>query len=80
MINPSHPIPSHPIPSNYYNILNDNDDNGNNITGTPVEYAVPDNKGVEDEDAKNDETISNEIIIDDDNSLTSDIDPPQKNL
>ena len=29
-----------PIPSNCYNILNDNNDYGNNIIGTPVDDAL----------------------------------------
>ena len=28
------------IPSDYYNILNDDNDNGNNISGTPVDDAL----------------------------------------
>ena len=32
-----------PIPSNYYNFQNDDDDNGNNVTGNPVGYDLPDN-------------------------------------
>ena len=32
-----------PIPSNYYNFLNDDDDDGNNIPGTPVGDVLPDN-------------------------------------
>ena len=65
-----------PIPSNYYNILNDDDDYGNNITGTPVDNALLDNELVEDAVVPNDEDINYEIIIDDDDSLASDIDPP----
>ena len=32
-----------PIPSNCYNFLNDDDDDGNNIPGTPVYDALTDN-------------------------------------
>ena len=39
-----------PIPSNYYNFLNDDDDNGNNISCNTLEYALLENKGVEDAD------------------------------
>ena len=67
------------IPSNYYNSLNDDNDDGNNITGTPVNYALLDNKAVEDSIVKNYEDIKNEIIIDDDDRIDWDIDPPPKN-
>ena len=35
-----------PIPSDYYNFLNDydDDDDGNNFPGTPVVDALPENK------------------------------------
>ena len=69
-----------PIPSNYYNFLNDDNDNENNITGTPIEDALPDNEGVEDIVIKNDEYIKDEIIIDDDDSLASDIYPLQNEI
>ena len=65
-----------PIPSKYYNILNDDDDNGNNIPGTPVENSLPENEWVEDAIVSNDKEINNEIIIDDDDSVGSDIYPP----
>ena len=32
-----------PIPSNYYNLLNDDYGDGNNIFGTPVDDNLPDN-------------------------------------
>ena len=32
-----------PILTDYYNFLNDYDDNGSNISGTPVGNALPDN-------------------------------------
>ena len=34
------------IPSNYYNLLNDENDNGNNIPSNPVEYSLLENEGV----------------------------------
>ena len=33
-----------PIPSDYYNLLNDDSDNGNNIPGTPVDGTLPGGK------------------------------------
>ena len=36
------------IPPNYYNILNDDNDYGNNITGTPIKNSPLDKKGLED--------------------------------
>ena len=35
-----------PIPYDYYNFLNDDDNDGNNFTGTPVDGTLMDNKGV----------------------------------
>ena len=35
-----------PIPSEYYNSLNDEDDDSNNIPGTTADDALLDNKGV----------------------------------
>ena len=67
-----------PIPPNYYDLLNDDDDNGNNITGPPFDNDVPDNKGLEYEVVPNDGDINNEIIIYEDDSLDSEIDPPKK--
>ena len=32
-----------PIKSGYYNILNDDNDDDNNITSTSVDYVLPDN-------------------------------------
>ena len=32
-----------PIPPDYYDFLNDNDDDDNNIPGTPVDDVFPDN-------------------------------------
>ena len=68
------------IPSDYYNILNDDNDDVNNITGTPVDYALPDNKGVEDAVFPSDEDINDEIIIDYDDRLASAIDPLQNEI
>ena len=63
-----------PITSDYYNLLIDDD--RNNVTGTPVDDALPDKKGLEDSLIPNDEDINYEIIIfGDDESLASDIDP-----
>ena len=69
-----------PIPSNYYNFINDENDDGNNIPINPIEDALPDNEGVEDSVVPNDEDINNEIIIDDDSRLVSDIDPLQNKV
>ena len=69
-----------PIPSNYYNFLNNDNDDGNNIPINPIEDALPDNEGVEDSVVPNDEDINNEIIIDDDSRLVSDIDPLQNKV
>ena len=35
------------ITYSYYNFLNDDNDEGNNIPGTPVDNALLDNEGVE---------------------------------
>ena len=64
-----------PIPSKYYNLLNDDDGDVNNIPGTPIDYALPDNERVEDSVMPNYEEINDEKIIDDDYSLASEIDP-----
>ena len=67
------------IPSNYYDFLNDDDsDDGNNITVTSVDNSLPDNKVLEYAAMTNDKYINSEIIIDDDESLSSDIVPLQK--
>ena len=68
------------IPSNYYNFLNDDDDDVNNISGTPVDDSLPNNGRVEYSVMPNNADINNEIIIDDDDSLASDIDPPQNEI
>ena len=62
-----------PIPSYYYNILNDDDDNVNNVPGTPFDDALPGKKVVEDAAVPNDEDIYDDIIIDDDYILALDI-------
>ena len=69
-----------PIPSNYFNILNDDDDDVNNIIVTPIDYVIPENKGVEDAVVPNDEDIENEIIVDDYDSLALEIDPLQNKI
>ena len=67
-----------PIPSTYYNLINDDNRNGYNNPGTPFEYSLLENKGVEYTVHPNDEYINYEIIIIYYiNSLASDIQPPQ---
>ena len=73
-------LDSQPIPSKYYNFLNDDDEDGNNIPGTPIEYTLTYNKGLEYEIIPNDEYINNEIIIYDDYRLASDVDPPPNEM
>ena len=67
------------IPYDYYNLLNYDDDNGNNIPGTLVENALPYNRVVEDAVISNDEEINDEIIIEDDDILASYIETPHNN-
>ena len=67
-----------PIPSDYYNLLNNDNNYGNNIPVTPVDDTLPDNEGVKYSDVQNDEDINDEIIFDDDESHASYIDPLQK--
>ena len=69
-----------PITSDYYNLLNTDNDGGNNVPDTPVDDAPSDSKGLEDTVIPNDKDINNEIIIDDDYSLASDIDPLQSEI
>ena len=73
-----------PIPPDYYYSLNDDDDNdddnGNIIPGTPVDDVFLENEGVEDATVTKDEDIDNEKIVDDDDSLTSSIDPLQNQI
>ena len=52
----------------------------NNIPVTPVYNALLDNKGVEDAVVPNDEDINDKIIIDDNDSLASDIEPIQNEI
>ena len=33
-----------PIPPDYYDLLNDDDEDNNNITGAPDDYVLPDKK------------------------------------
>ena len=63
------------IPPNYYDLLNYDKDDNNNIPGTPVDDVLMDNKWVEYADVPNDEYIDKETTIDDADSLDSAIDP-----
>ena len=63
------------IPSEYYNFLNDDNGDANNIPGTPVDNFLPKNEWVEDAAVPNDEDINDEIIIDYHDSIASYIDP-----
>ena len=69
-----------PIPSDYYNSLNDGNDDGNNIPGTTAVIVCTENKGVEDSFVKNHEGIDDEIKIDNNDRLASDINPPQNEI
>ena len=66
------------IPYYYYNFLNDDYGDGNNIPSTPGNSALLENEVVEYSVVPNDEDINDDIIIDGDDSLASDIDPLQK--
>ena len=68
-----------PITSKYYNILNDGNNDDNNNPGTPVYDTLYKIEQVEDEVVPNSERINNDIIIDDDERLSSDIEPPSLN-
>ena len=68
------------VPSNYYSFLNDDDDDVNNIPGTPVDNSLPENEGGEYDVITYDEDINDEIIIDNDERLASDIDPHQNKI
>ena len=59
------------IPSEYYNFLNDDNGDANNITGTPVENVLLENKWVEDAAVPNEDDINDEITIEDNDSLAS---------
>ena len=70
-----------PIPMDYYDFLNDNNDNDNNIPGNLIDNFFPDKEGVEDSFVinvtnydSNNEDIENNTIIDDADSITSGID------
>ena len=65
-----------PIPYNYYNLLNDEYGDGNNIPDTPVDNSLLENEGVEDAVMPNYGDINNEITIDENDSLASGIEPP----
>ena len=69
-----------PIPYNYYNLLNNDDDSGKNIPGTPVDDSLPDNEGLEYAVVSDNEGINDEIIIYDDDRLDSDIGPLQNKM
>ena len=59
-----------------YNILNDYNDNDNNISVISVDDWLCENKWVEDPVMLSYEDINYEIIINDDDRLASDIEPP----
>ena len=67
-----------PIPSDYYDLLNDDNDDSNNIPVTSFGDALLDNKGVEYAVVPNDEDITDEIIIDYYDSVDTAIDHPPK--
>ena len=69
-----------PILPDYYNLLNDNNEDGNNIHGTHADDVFLENEGVEEAVVQNDKEIYNDIIIDDDDSLASYIDPIQNEI
>ena len=64
-----------PIPPHWYNFLNYDDDDGTNIPGTTVDDASLDNEEVEDAVILDDEDVENDIIIVNDYSLASTIEP-----
>ena len=66
-----------PIPCDYYNLLNDNYDDGTNIPGNPVDDNIPEKEVVEYSVMTNDEDINYDIIFDHFDSLVSVIDPLQ---
>ena len=63
-----------PIPSDYYNLRNDNNEYGNNVPGTPVEYVLPNHEGLEYPVVPNFKINEEIIIMYDDDRLASDID------
>ena len=60
-----------PISSDYYNFLNNDNDDENNIPGTLVEDDLPGNKVAEDAVVQNNNNIINDVMFDDDDSLVS---------
>ena len=66
-----------PITPDYYDFLNDDDGNGKNIPGTPVDSVLLEKKVFEYSVVQNNEYIDEELIIDDADSLISSIDPLQ---
>ena len=66
------------IPQDYCNFLNNDNNSGNNIPGTPVENVLSYKKGVEGEVVPNHEYIEDGIIINGNDSLALVIDPLQK--
>ena len=70
-----------PIPSDNYNLIKDENDNSNNVSGPPVDDALPENKVLEYIVVPNDKDIVYEIIIiDDDDCLALDIEPYQNEV
>ena len=68
-----------PIPSKYYNLLNNDNDYGNNIPGITVDNYLLYNEVMEDAFMPDNEDIKYEIIIDGEYSLASVIDPLKNN-
>ena len=64
-----------PIPFEYYNFINDDNDNVKNIPSNYVGDALPDNELMEYAVVPNDEDINYEKIMDVGNSLALNIDP-----
>ena len=69
-----------PIPPNFYDFLNNDDDDENKIPGTPVYDVLPVKRRVEDSVVLNDEEIDDDIIIYDADRLISDNDPLQDKM
>ena len=68
------------LPCDYYNLLNYDYDNGKNIPGHLIEDALLDNKGVKYLFIPIDENINYEVLIHDNDSLTSKIDSLQNKM
>ena len=79
-IGPSRNVSDLPVAPDYYNLINNDDNDGNNMTDNPVGNVLPDNEGFEYAVIPNNEAIGNDIIMDDDNSLASAIDPLQNEI